>query len=345
MSYRLPAEWEAQDAVMLTWPHGDTDWRPFLTEVNKTYIEIATAITERQQLVLVFHSEALKQEILALLTDAKIDLAKVHSVVASTNDTWARDHGPVSVYDNDKLVALDFTFTGWGNKFDAELDDQINSAVFAHLLNPNAASQKVNLVLEGGGIESDGEGTLLTTSECLLNKNRNPDLSKQEIEQTLSNVFGTKHFLWLNNGYLAGDDTDSHIDTLARLAPNNAIVYVGCHDENDEHFAALSAMKAELVQFKTQAGEAYTLYELPWPSPKYSAYGDRLPATYANYLIINGAVLVPTYQDENDSLALSVIQKAHPEHQVIGINCLSLIEQFGSLHCITMQLPAGFLRS
>jgi agmatine/peptidylarginine deiminase len=158
-------------------------------------------------------------------------------------------------------------------------------------------------------------------------------------------VFGTKHFLWLNNGYLAGDDTDSHIDTLARLAPNNAIVYVGCHDENDEHFAALSAMKAELVQFKTQAGEAYTLYELPWPSAKYSADGDRLPATYANYLIINGAVLVPTYQDENDSLALSVIQKAHPEHQVIGINCLSLIEQFGSLHCITMQLPAGFLRS
>ena len=345
MSYRLPAEWEAQDAVMLTWPHGDTDWRPFLTEVNKTYVEIATAITARQQLVLVFHSEELQQQILSLLSDANVDLAKVHCVIANTNDTWARDHGPISVYQDEKLVALDFTFTGWGNKYAANFDNEINSHVFANLLNADASSQKVALVLEGGGIESDGQGTLLTTSECLLNENRNPELSKQDIEAQLADLFGTRHFLWLNNGYLAGDDTDSHIDTLARLAPNDAIVYVGCDDASDEHYDALFAMKQELAEFKTQQGTPYTLHELPWPTAKFSVDGDRLPATYANYLIINGAVLVPTYQDVNDEKALEVIQQAHPEHKVIGIDCLSLIQQFGSLHCITMQLPNGFLRN
>ena len=345
MNTVFPAEWALQDAVLLTWPHKDTDWADILPEVELTYLAIAKEILSQQALVIVAHNDALKQHISALLQSNDLTLDKVHFVVCPTNDTWARDHGPISTYRGDTIHALDFTFNGWGNKFQSNLDNAINQQLFNTVLANSASSQKVPLALEGGGIESDGNGTLLTTSECLLNDNRENNLNKAALEAKLTELLGVNHFLWLDHGYLAGDDTDSHIDTLVRFAPNDSLVYVSCPDRNDEHFQALEAMAKQLQTFTTKSGKPYTLHALPWPNAKYDGDGERLPATYANYLIINNKVLVPTYQDANDQAALDIIAAAYPQHQVVGIDCLPLIHQFGSLHCITMQLPKGFLRS
>lgn len=346
MNFRLLPEWAEQDAVMLTWPHKNTDWAANLASVEPVYIELAKHITHYQKLVIIAHDEVLKAHITSLLNQAYIDLGRVYFVVAPTNDTWARDHGPLTcaaINDATQLKIYDFTFNGWGNKFESELDNQINAVLVEQLSHPNNQYQALDMVLEGGGVEINEHGILLTTTECLLNKNRNPNLTPAEIESKLKNYLGVSDFLWVDNGYLAGDDTDSHIDTLVRFAPDNTLVYVKCDDKDDEHFNALNAMEKQLQGFKTVNDTPYTLVELPWPKAVFDDENKRLPATYANYLIINSAVLVPTYNDANDERALTQIQKAYPEHTIIGVNCQAIIEQFGSLHCITMQLPRGFL--
>jgi len=346
MNFRLLPEWAEQDAVMLTWPHTNTDWADNLARVEPVYIELAKHITAKQALVIVAHDEALKTHINSLLNDAGIKQTRVYFVVTPTNDTWARDHGPLTcsaIEKPEQLKVYDFTFNGWGNKFESALDNQINHILVKQLSNINNQYQALDMVLEGGGIEINEHGVLLTTSECLLNKNRNPNLTPNDIEVLLKAHLGATRFLWVDHGYLAGDDTDSHIDTLVRFAPNNTLVYVKCDDESDEHFSALDAMEKQLKSFKTADNTPYKLIELPWPKAVYDDENTRLPATYANYLIINNTVLVPTYDDASDQRALTQVQKAYPEHTIIGVNCLPIIEQFGSLHCITMQLPRGFL--
>lgn len=346
MNFRLLPEWAEQDAVMLTWPHKNTDWADNLARIEPVYIELAKHITAKQALVIVAHDEALKTHINSLLNDAGIKQTRVYFVVTPTNDTWARDHGPLTcsaIEKPEQLKVYDFTFNGWGNKFESALDNQINHILVKQLSNINNQYQALDMVLEGGGIEINEHGVLLTTSECLLNKNRNPNLTPSDIEVLLKAHLGATRFLWVDHGYLAGDDTDSHIDTLVRFAPNNTLVYVKCDDESDEHFSALDAMEKQLQSFKTADNTPYKLIELPWPKAVYDDENTRLPATYANYLIINNTVLVPTYDDASDQRALTQVQKAYPEHTIIGVNCLPIIEQFGSLHCITMQLPRGFL--
>jgi len=346
MNFRLLPEWAEQDAVMLTWPHKNTDWADNLARVEPVYIELAKHITAKQALVIVAHDEALKTHIHSLLNDAGIEQTRVYFVVTPTNDTWARDHGPLTcsaIEKPEQLKVYDFTFNGWGNKFESALDNQINHILVKQLSSTNNQYQALDMVLEGGGIEINEHGVLLTTSECLLNKNRNPNLTPSDIEVLLKAHLGATRFLWVDHGYLAGDDTDSHIDTLVRFAPNNTLVYVKCDDESDEHFSALDAMEKQLKSFKTADNTPYKLIELPWPKAVYDDENTRLPATYANYLIINNTVLVPTYDDASDQRALTQVQKAYPEHTIIGVNCLPIIEQFGSLHCITMQLPRGFL--
>ena len=346
MNFRLLPEWAEQDAVMLTWPHKNTDWADNLARVEPVYIELAKHITAKQALVIVAHDEALKTHINSLLNDAGIKQTRVYFVVTPTNDTWARDHGPLTcsaIEKPEQLKVYDFTFNGWGNKFESALDNQINHILVKQLSNINNQYQALDMVLEGGGIEINEHGVLLTTSECLLNKNRNPNLTPSDIEVLLKAHLGATRFLWVDHGYLAGDDTDSHIDTLVRFAPNNTLVYVKCDDESDEHFSALDAMEKQLKSFKTADNTPYKLIELPWPKAVYDDENTRLPATYANYLIINNTVLVPTSDDASDQRALTQVQKAYPEHTIIGVNCLPIIEQFGSLHCITMQLPRGFL--
>lgn len=340
--YHLNAEWAPQDAVMLTWPHQDTDWAPLLNEVEPVYLALAHHITQVQTLVIVCHNEALRLRVSALLQNADISLSRCRLLVVPCDDTWARDHGPISVQDANGIRMLDFTFNGWGDKYQSQLDNNINAALHQSQA-AHTRYEKVDMVLEGGGIESDGQGCIMTTKHCLLNPNRNPHLQQSEIEDALAKYLGAKKVLWLSRGHLEGDDTDAHIDTLARFAPDNAIVYVACDDKNDSHYDELSAMAEELSQLTNAQGDAFALHALPWPQAKYNDEGERLPATYANYLIINEKVLVPTYRDEADAQALEVIARAYPKHQVIGVDCLPLIHQFGSLHCITMQLPQGFL--
>lgn len=336
---RLPAEWEPQDAILLSWPGADSDWAPYLTEIEQVFIQLVKQISRFEQLVIVApEPETVRQT----LHEAAVATDKVRFYAIANNDTWTRDCGPITVVHGQRPTLLDYGFNGWGLKFAADQDNQISRRLAQHGAFA-APLQTQGLILEGGSLESDGAGTLLTTSECLLGPNRNPHLSKPQLEQQLREQLGIKRILWLDHGYLAGDDTDSHIDTLARLCPQDTIIYVRCPDEQDEHYAALQRMEEQLHAFRTCQGTPYRLLPLPWPRPQFDAEGHRLPATYANFLIINGAVLVPTYDDPADSAALAVIAAAFPEREIIAINCNTVILQHGSLHCLTMQLPQGTL--
>lgn len=329
----LPAEWAEQEFVQLTWPHAQTDWAYMLDEVNNCFIAIAKEIAQREKLLIVTPEP---DEIRKLLNDA--DLSKIHFVSMPTNDTWARDHGGITVFEDGRPVVCDFTFNGWGMKFAANFDNQITVQLFAQgVFEGYAYKNCLKFVLEGGSIESDGKGTLLTTAECLLSDNRN-NLSREEVEIRLKQYFGVDQVLWLNHGYLAGDDTDSHVDTLARLCPNDVITYVQCDDEADEHYDELKKMEKELVDFRTLDGKPFHLIPLPMADAVF-VDGERLPATYANFLIMNKAVLVPVYHSPKDNMALQQLQKAFPGREVIGIDCNALIKQHGSLHCVTMQYP------
>lgn len=332
---RLPAEWTPQSAVQLTFPHAGTDWAEVLDTVLPCFIQIAVTISRFQPVLIVCpQAEELRRRFPARLPE------NIRFFETPSNDTWARDHGAITVFDNDQPVLLDFMFNGWGLKFPADRDNRITRNLWeAGLL--RGRHRYPGMVLEGGAIESDGQGTLLTTAECLLSPNRNPHLSKIQIEKRLKSLFGLEQVLWLHHGYLAGDDTDSHIDTLARLCSPDTIAYVRCDDPDDEHYAALQAMERELHTFRTLAGKAYRLVPLPWPDACFDSDGHRLPATYANFLIINGAVLMPTYDVPQDTEALQIIKLLFPGREIIGIDCRPLILQHGSLHCVTMQYPAG----
>ena len=340
MNPRFPAEWEAQDGVLLAWPHEGTDWAYMLDDVRPVFVEMIQQITRFERVVLTAPDAAAAADFLA---SAGIDLSKVTICEMPNNDTWARDFGPICVSYNNQPVLLDFGFNGWGLKFPANHDNLISK----RLKEQGALLPRLNtigLIMEGGSLESDGLGTILTTSACLLSPNRNPQLDKSEIEQALAAMLGARRVLWLNHGWLAGDDTDSHIDTLARICPDNTIVYQACDNPLDEHYQELKLMETELKAFRAPDGSPYRLITLPWPKARFDDQAHRLPATYANFLVINGAVLAPTYGDrENDDQALACIAQAFPGREIIGINCLSLIEQHGSLHCVTMQLPVGVL--
>ncbi len=340
MNPRLPAEWEIQDGVLMAWPHRGTDWAPLLDRVHPVFIEIIRQITRFEKVVLAAPDTGEAQ---ACLEQAGIDTAALIFCQMPTNDTWARDFGPITVIYNERPVLLDVGFNGWGLKFPANHDNQISRRLKeAGVLLPRLNT--VGLVLEGGSIECDGLGTILTTANCLLSPNRNPQLDRHEIEQALASLVGARRVLWLNHGWLAGDDTDSHIDTLARICPDNTIVYQACDNPADEHYETLKLMEGELKTFRAPDGSPYRLVPLPWPTARFDEDAHRLPATYANFLVINGAVLAPTYGDpENDHAALERIGSAFPGREVVGIDCLPLIEQHGSLHCLTMQLPKGVL--
>ena len=336
----LPAEWHTQSGIQLTWPHAGTDWAYMLEEVQQCFINIAQEIAKRELLLIVTpEPEKVKQQI-----TATVNMNNVRFLQCATNDTWARDHGAITMIDTGTPSLLDFAFNGWGLKYASELDNQITrQAVETGALNGQYVN-RLDFILEGGSIESDGMGTLLTTSECLLSSNRNERLNQVEIEDYLKSVFHLQQVLWLDHGYLAGDDTDSHIDTLARFCSTDTIAYVKCEDKEDEHYGALHAMEEQLKTFRTLAGAPYRLLALPM-ADKIEEDGERLPATYANFLILNDAILYPTYnQPQNDKKAGEVLQQAFPGRQIVGIDCRALIKQHGSLHCVTMQYPTGIIK-
>jgi agmatine/peptidylarginine deiminase len=319
------------------------DWEYMLHEVNACYMNIAVEILKRQKLIIVCHDAVvIKYE----LRDYKDLFGNLTLVEILANDTWARDHGGISVFKNGKKYIYDFTFNGWGLKFASDLDNQITRGLFSrHIFGEDVVLEnRKDFVLEGGAIESDGRGTLLTTSECLLSPNRNSYLSKEGIEDYLKEIFGLDRVLWLDYGYLAGDDTDSHIDTLARFCDEHTIAYVKCDDENDEHYAALFRMEEQLKGFTDYKGQPYRLIPLPMAKAVYDEDNVRLPATYANFLIMNDIVLMPLYNDaDGDEEAKAKLRQAFPRKDIVGVDCSPLIRQHGSLHCITMQYPENFI--
>jgi len=343
-AFYFPAEWYPQSAVQLTWPHSGTDWHYMLDEITTCFVRIARIILEYQKLIIVCHDPSLVRK--QLLLDNDNELSKnLILVQLPSNDTWARDHSGISVFgENNEKYILDFTFNGWGLKFAAHYDNQINRGLISkHIFQPDVKLiNRKDFVFEGGAIESDGKGTLMTTTECLLSPNRNSFLDKKQIEDVLLSSFGAERVLWLDHGYLAGDDTDSHIDTLARFCDEHTIAYVKCDDKNDEHYESLSKMEKQLQSFKDYKGNPYRLIPLPMAEAVIWE-GERLPATYANFLIMNNAVLLPLYNLRQDMIAQEQLEKAFPSHKVIGIDCLPIIKQHGSLHCITMQYPEGFV--
>ena len=338
-SIHFPAEWHPQSAIQLTWPHKGTDWIDIIDEVTTFYVSLSKEIIKHSQLLIVCVNAVDVIKHFTSTEQKKLTLVEIES-----NDTWSRDHGPISIFIDGKPVIYDFGFNGWGLKFAANYDNQITQKLFAENIFAEEVNyhNHLNFILEGGAIESDGEGTLLTTSTCLLAPNRNQPLRKDEIEEYLKNIFGLKQVLWLDHGFLSGDDTDSHIDTLARFCNKNTIAYVQCADVNDEHYEELKMMEEELQQFRTLRGEPYNLIPLPMAEPFYQN-DYRLPATYANFLIMDSVVLLPTYSTATDLTAKAQLQKAFPDKEIIDIDCRTLIKQHGSLHCITMQYPEGFI--
>ena len=298
--------------IQITWPHAGTDWVDMLDEVNLCFAEIARNIIRFESLLIVCMDIKSVQDLLGA-----VDFSKITFVELPSNDTWARDHGGITVIEDGKKVIYDFAFNGWGLKFDADLDNQITRKLFKKGVFDKDTTYRncLNFVLEGGSFESDGAGTLLTTSTCLLSENRN-GLSKEDTEDKLKDYFGLNRLLWLNHGYLVGDDTDSHIDTLTRFCDAETIAYIKCEDATDEHYEELKKMEAELQQFTSVTGKSYRLIPLPMADSVYEN-GERLPATYANFLIVNGAVLVPTYQSPKDDMALMQIQKAFPDRKSV----------------------------
>lgn len=336
MSITLPAEWAPQAAVLLTWPREDGDFARSFDAVERNFVELACAIARFEPVWInrEREPEKLRQRLLA----AGVPGDRLRIFPVPSDDVWARDHGPITVLRLGRPLHLDFTFNGWGGKFEAARDNRITREL-ATLGALEYPVETVDFVLEGGGIESDGAGTLLTTERCLLAATRNPALDKDGIEAELKRRFGLRRILWLRRGDLVGDDTDGHIDTLARFCDTGTIAFQACDDRNDAHYEDLRAMAGELASFRTDFDRPYKRVPLPLPAPIYDATGRRLPAGYANFLILNGAVLVPVYGDANDGEALERLRPCFPGREVIGIDCRALIEQYGSLHCVTMQIP------
>lgn len=337
----LPSEWAEQEFIQLTWPHEATDWAPILEEAEECYCNMAKEISLRGNLLVVTNSSFRTKQVLekhGVVTD------RIRMFECDTNDTWARDHAFITGIQDGKRRLMDFRFNGWGMKFAANYDNLINRKLYESGMLEGTYVSCLDFVLEGGAVDCDGCGTVLTTASCLLAPNRNEPLQRADIELSLLRFFNAKRILWLEHGWLAGDDTDGHVDTLARFCPENTIVYVKCSDAEDEHYCELEMMEKELKNFRTLSGEPYRLLALPMPDAVYDD-GMRLPATYANFLIMNNgegskAVLYPTYnQPENDNMAKVQLAKAFPGYELVGIECLTLVKQHGSLHCCTMQYP------
>lgn len=330
---RLPAEWEAQSTVLIAWPRAEGDWAPYLAEVRACYQQLAAAIAARARLLVLAEDPAAVRAALGTIAAEVIE--------SPAEDTWTRDYGPITVLEDAQPRILDFGFNGWGLKFAAAGDNLATRSLHAEGHLGKAPLHTVGLILEGGSIESDGQGTILTTTACLMSPHRNPHLGKAEVEAALAQHLGADHILWLDHGHLQGDDTDAHVDTIARLCPNNTIAYVRCDDPADEHFGDFQRLEAQLATLRTRDGQPYRLVPLPWAAPCFAPDdGRRLPATYANFLLLNGAVLMPTYGDQaKDAAAVAAAQVACPGYAVVTVDCSALICQHGSLHCSTMQIP------
>ncbi len=342
MSIRLPAEWEPQSGMLITWPHPDTDWQPFLGVVENVFVDIIRHVSAIQPVIVACNDEPHRNHVDKLLQQNAIPADQYQLYIGPSNDSWVRDHGPITVFQNNKPLLLNFTFNGWGKKYPAELDNRITSVLHNTNVFGQTPIKTIDFVLEGGSIETDGQGTILTTTSCLLSPNRNNGMTQAQIEAKLSEYLGIRRIIWFNHGQLLGDDTDGHIDTLIRFINTGTIAYVACKDPDNPNHESLNRMADELQSLTRANGQQYELIPLPCPVVT-DKEGGYLPASYANFLICNDMVLVPLYDTESDNEALEIFNECFADRNIIGLNCSPLIRQFGSLHCVTMQLPQGVI--
>jgi len=343
---RFPAEWEKQSAVLIAWPHATGDFSNRLESVEGSYTFIADTISQHQPLIIVCRDENHQRHIEQVLRNASVDLeSNINFIHAQVNDIWVRDTVFLTVEPEGKYELLNFIFNGWGEKYPHENDNGLNHKLLNAKPFQGVSYTDVDFILEGGSVESDGKETIMTTRQCLLNPNRNKGLTQQDIEAQLLRHFGATRILWIDQPNLTGDDTDAHIDTLARFCTADTIAYTSCDDPQDPHYASLKNMETQLQAFRTPTDTPYRLIALPMPKPIYDEEGQQLPANYANFLIINGAVMVPVYDDPQDAVALQRLAGCFQEHRIIATPCRPLVHQYGSLHCMTMQFPAGALAS
>ncbi|MFQ5935855.1 MAG: agmatine/peptidylarginine deiminase [Acidiferrobacterales bacterium] len=339
----LPPEWAPQSGVMLTWPHAQTDWVSYLKQVEAVYVDLTREISARENVLIVCRDVDHRAVIRQRLCAGGVNEEHTAFCIAPSNDTWTRDHGPITVTAGVRPRLLDFRFNGWGGRYPCALDDAMTAGLHAAGAFGNIACEQIDMVLEGGSIEVDGNGTLLTTARCLLSPNRNPTLDQQQIECRLAQLLGVERILWLQHGSVPGDDTDGHVDSLARFCDEATIAYSACDDVNDPHYEDLRALEHQLACLRTRRGEPYRLIALPWPMPIHGEDGRRLPANYANFVIINDAVLLPAYDDPADEVARQRLAECFVDRELVCIDSRPLLQQYGSLHCATMQLPAGVL--
>lgn len=333
-SYKLLPEWAPQAAVLIVIPPRESDWDYCYDDVLSFYSDLINLVSDYQHATVTYTDTDILEQL-----PKKTNINYFH---IPTNDTWVRDFGPITVKSDVGLAFVDFGFNGWGLKFASDRDNQFTKELVRQTFK-EYGYELADMILEGGSIEYDDRGTLMTTSECLLSPNRNPHLSKEAVEVKLKSWLGIDRILWLDHGYLSGDDTDSHIDTLARFCSPDTIAYVACGNPDDEHYEALKAMETQLKTFRDRNGNPYHLVPLPMTDPIFDPEdGHRLPATYANFLIMNDVVLMPAYGDPHDAEAQERLQSCFPERMVVAIDCSVLIRQHGSLHCSTMQIPSLF---
>lgn len=340
-SFQLLPEWNPQRAILINWPHGNARcWDPVREKVNTIYLAIVKSVAMTQSVMIICYNVEQRNQIQRQLIEANINLPRVRFFIIPSDDIWTRDYGPLTLRYQEQTRIMHFQFNGWGNKYPAGLDRGVTEELYKQNFFPQAQFTPIEFVLEGGSIESDGLGSLLTTRSCLLSKNRNPHYSESRIETLLKDQLGVEQILWLDHGELAGDDTDGHIDTLARFVNPETICYAQCLNPADPHFSGLTAMEDQLKGFRNRQGQPYHLLPLPLPQPVYSSInGQQLPATYTKFLITNHLVLLPFYEDPKDITAQKVLQSCFPEREVVGIPCRSLLENYGSLHGIAMQIP------
>jgi agmatine deiminase len=335
LGFRMPAEWAKHEAVWLAWPHDPTTFISGVEKVEDTYVQIVNQIHQDECVNLFVRDEAMRQKATALFEKKKIDLKRIRFFEFDYADVWFRDYGPIFVVgNNNELAMVHWVFNSWGEKYEELLRDKripqaINSCMRLKWFEPG-------IVLEGGSIDVNGRGALLTTEQCLLNKNRNSHLKKEEIEKFLMDYLSVTHMIWLKSG-IAGDDTDGHIDDVARFV-NPTTVVCAYEDKNDENTEALRLNYEILCRSTDQDGNKLKVVKLPMPG-NVAYNGKRLPASYANFYIGNRTVLVPTFEDENDKVAISILQKLFPRRKVVGVNCIDLICGFGAIHCISLQQP------
>lgn len=331
---KLVPEWYQQEAIILAWPDKKTDWAPWLTETRRTYIALMEAINKQNVGILLLIRQA---EIDTFLSLAK-SLSKVMLIPSDYNDTWVRDYGFLTCAIKDQMHPIEFNFNGWGNKFDATKDNQINRQALQPLCQHSL--QSYPLVMEGGALEIDQHGNLLSTAMCLQNPQRNGDMSAAQYSDQFAKSLAPQRVVIFEHGHLEGDDTDGHVDTLVRFTPDESLVVQSCFNHpTDSHFAGLNSLVNECKMHFPN----HRIFELPLPQI-YNEQQQRLPASYANYLINNHQVLCPTYQQPEDKMALTILAQAYPQHQIVAIDALPLIRQFGSIHCISMQVPCGTLK-